>query len=224
MDLTLGRWRVRVRPDGPDLAPALALRAACFRGGRDDRDRFDAAALHLTIDGDGPAAYARLMPQRGRGAILGGYAAAAYDLRAMAAAFPAALEVGRVCFARSDPDLPRLLLAALAEVVEAEGAALLYGCASFRGTAPPAALGRLAPYVAPGWGPGRRAAETVPLAGRAPGALPPLLRLYLAFGAVVSDHAVVDRDLGTVHVLTALPVATIPPRRAASLRGLLAAA
>lgn len=226
MDLTIGPWRVRLRPDGPDLAPAHALRAARFRGGADDRDRFDAAARHLTVeDAGGLAAYARLTPQRGAAAILAGYAARSYDLRGMAAAFPAAIEVGRLCLARPDPDLPRLVLALLARVTEAEGAALLYGCASVPGTAPPAALADLRDRIAPGWGPGRRAAETVGLTeGTGPGGLPPLLRLYLGLGARVSDHAVIDRDLGTVHVLTALPVAAIPARRAATLRGILAPA
>lgn len=57
-----------------------------------------------------------------------------------------------------------------------------------------------------------------------PGPLPPLLRGWLALGAEVSDHAVIDRDLGTMHVFTALPVAAIPPGRAAMLTGLLDAA
>lgn len=225
MDLTTGRWRVRLRGDGPDLAPAFALRAATFRAGRDDRDDLDGVFRHLTIEDDGLAAYARVMPQHGAAAIGAGYAARSYDLDAMAIAMPAALEVGRVCIARADPDLPRLLLAVLARIVEAEGATLLYGCASFPGTLAPAALGRLRAHVAGDWAPGRRAPEVVGLeGGTGPGALPPLLRLYLAMGARVSDHAVIDRDLGTVHVLCAMPVAAIPPRRAASLRGLLAPA
>jgi putative hemolysin len=48
--------------------------------------------------------------------------------------------------------------------------------------------------------------------------MPPLLRTYLAMGGWVSDHAVVDRDLGTLHVFTGLEIAAIPPGRARALR------
>jgi putative hemolysin len=58
-------------------------------------------------------------------------------------------------------------------------------------------------------------------AGRAPvRALPPLLKSYLAMGGWVGDHAVVDDDLGTLHVFTAVEVARIPPARARALRAL----
>jgi putative hemolysin len=50
------------------------------------------------------------------------------------------------------------------------------------------------------------------------GALPPLLRTYLGMGGWVSDHAVVDRDLDTLHVFTCVEVEKVPPARAASLR------
>ena len=223
MDRTMGRWRIRLA-DAPPPA-AMAMRARLFRGGAPDGDRFDAAARHLTIAGPGGlAAYARLWPQDAAG-IVRGYSAAFYDLARMAAAFPRALEVGRVAVDDPDPDLPRLMLSALARVVEAEGAALLYGCSSFPGTARPAALSRLAGHAAPAWGARRAAPETMPLHGPAArAALPPLLRLYLSLGATVSDHAVIDRDLGTVHVLAALPVAAIPATRARLLMGPLAAA
>lgn len=50
--------------------------------------------------------------------------------------------------------------------------------------------------------------------------LPPLLRSYLAMGGWVSDHAVADHDLDTLHVFTCVAVAGVPPARAASLRAL----
>ena len=34
--------------------------------------------------------------------------------------------------------------------------------------------------------------------------LPPLLKFYLRLGGKVSDHAVIDRDLDTLHVFTYL--------------------
>jgi L-ornithine Nalpha-acyltransferase len=36
--------------------------------------------------------------------------------------------------------------------------------------------------------------------------LPPLLRTYLGMGGWVSDHAVVDRELDTLHVFTCVEV------------------
>ena len=48
--------------------------------------------------------------------------------------------------------------------------------------------------------------------------LPPLLRTYLGMGGWVSDHAVVDRELDTLHVFTCVEVDRVPAARAASLR------
>ncbi|KIT17212.1 GNAT family N-acyltransferase [Jannaschia aquimarina] len=222
-DWNIGGWRVRLRPDSAELAPAYAFRAARFRSGAEDRDAFDAAALHLTVEGAaGLAAYARLFPQDGA-EMARGYSAQAYDVTPLVARYRRAVEVGRVCLDDGAPDLPRLLLAVLARLVDRWEAELLWGCASFPGRVPPA-LGRLADRAAP-WGPGRRAGvENADLPAAGAGAIPPMLRLYLAFGASVSGHAVVDRDLGTTHVLAMLPVREIPVARARLLRGMLAAA
>jgi putative hemolysin len=48
--------------------------------------------------------------------------------------------------------------------------------------------------------------------------MPPLLRTYLLMGGCVSDHAVIDGDLNTLHVFTGLEIAAIPPARARALR------
>lgn len=53
-----------------------------------------------------------------------------------------------------------------------------------------------------------------------PAQIPPLLRSYLAMGGWVSDHAVVDRDMQTLHVFTGVEIAAIPPARARLLRAL----
>ena len=44
--------------------------------------------------------------------------------------------------------------------------------------------------------------------------MPPLLRGYLSLGGWVSDHAVIDPDLKTLHVFTGLEVKRVPSRRA----------
>jgi hypothetical protein len=57
---------------------------------------------------------------------------------------------------------------------------------------------------------------------RATAEMPPLLRTYLMMGGWVSDHAVIDRDLGTLHVFTGLEISAVPAGRARILRRLSA--
>ncbi len=107
---------------------------------------------------------------------------------------------------------------------------MLLGCTSFRGIDPApyrgafAALARA--HLAPrAWAPVARAAQTIPLAGGSGyaslAAVPPLLRSYLGMGGWVSDHAVVDPVMNTLHVFTGLEVAAIPPARQRLLRAAL---
>ncbi len=220
MNRQVGNWHVRLE-HGAAPARALDMRARLFRAGNPDGDRFDVPASHLTVERGGAlAACARLTVQEAD-AIAVGYTAQFYDLRAFAGSFSRALEVGRICLDPdcTDPEVPRLMLAVMAQIVTEAGVDVLYGCSSF--PADGAGMVRLAGHVAPdNWRPGRLAPETIVLP-RAPGPLPPLLRAWLSLGAGVSDHAVVDRDLDTLHVFTALPVAAIPARRARLLTGML---
>ncbi len=48
--------------------------------------------------------------------------------------------------------------------------------------------------------------------------MPPLLRTYLLMGGWVSDHAVVDSHMNTLHVFTGLEINAIPPARKRLLR------
>ena len=48
--------------------------------------------------------------------------------------------------------------------------------------------------------------------------MPPLLRTYLGMGGWVSDHAVIDRAMQTLHVFTGVEIAAIPPARVRALR------
>lgn len=68
----------------------------------------------------------------------------------------------------------------------------------------------------------RAPVSTLAPAAPPPAQIPPLLRSYLAMGGWVSDHAVIDRDLETLHVFTALEISAIPPGRARLLRALAA--
>ena len=235
MEFSKGRFRVRLAEGAGDLAAVQSLRHLAFRGaeGR-DQDAFDAVSKHLMIEGleDGRLVGTCRFQVFAASADPGqGYTGQFYDLSAFRAFSAPILEIGRFCMRPGghEPDMLRLAWAALTRMVDAEGIALLFGCPSFPGTEARdfadalAALagGHMAPLR---YRPGRKAVEVVPLtpaahdAGRALRQMPPLLRSYLAMGGWVSDHAVVDRDLGTLHVCTGVEIAAIPPSRARLLR------
>ena len=236
--LDRARYAVRVARSGPDVGAALKLRGRIFRGGAPDADAFDPRARHLVVrDRQRGAVVATcrvLMLADGRAARLG-YCGRHYGLAPLATIAAPILELGRFCLApavRADPDVPRLMLAQVAALVEQTGARLLMGCSSFPGAQPQrhaAALAWLGAHaLAPAsLAPRPVAPETTPVASAArpsPRGLPPLLRSYLALGGRVSDHAVIDRDLDTLHVLTLVDTETIPPARKTRLRALAASA
>lgn len=234
------RFRARFAAGRDDLARALTQRAGVFRGdpAADDADAFDARCRHVLVEdrrnGALVASY-RLLSLDGT-RIGQSYSAQFYGLEALAGFTGPMLEVGRFCVApgNSDGDVLRIAWAALTRIVDAERVGMLFGCSSFAGTDPGpygeafALLG--ARHLAPArWRPVARADETVGFGEAGPGAdakaglkaIPMLLRTYLAMGGWVSDHAVIDRDLGTLHVFTGLEVGGVPPARARSLRGLV---
>lgn len=231
--LEKGRLRARLAESAADIVRAQTLRQQLFRPGSPglDADRFDALCDHVLVeerDGGRLLSCFRLQVLPGGGALERSYCAQFYDLAPLAALQGPMVEMGRFCVAPGlvDPDILRLGWAAMTRIVDAAGAGLLFGCSSFHGADPQAhaaALAALVPHVAaPGLRPGRRAPETVPLPEtpqRAPATgLPPLLRTYLAMGGWVSDHAVIDRDLDTLHVFTGVEVAAVPAARARALR------
>ena len=247
MNVTLrrGRYLARYAGDAADLRAAQRLRHLCFverggavpRAGGIEADAFDARCQHVLVEESRSGrlvACFRLLPVTGAG-IGGTYSAQHYDLGALAD-FPGPMvEMGRFCIdpAVQDADVLRVAWGAVANYVDATGVGLLFGCSSFAGTqALPYhdAFSLLAArYAAPRrWRPEVRAAEVFRYAevlgpglpDLRPGMaqMPPLLRSYLAMGGWVSDHAVVDRDMNTLHVFTGLEIAAIPPARARALR------
>ncbi len=146
------------------------------------------------------------------------------------------VEMGRFCIHPDwhDPDILRVAWGAMTRFVDDEGVEMLFGCSSFHGTEAEAYLDAFAVlrerHLAPKrWLPRVKAPNVFrfaralrrfrPDAKRAMQAMPPLLRTYLLMGGWVSDHAVVDRDLNTLHVFTGLEIRAIPPARARLLRG-----
>ena len=144
-------------------------------------------------------------------------------------------EIGRFCIQpnRRDADILRVAWGALTAFVDRERVEMLFGCSSFAGTATERyedtfALLRERHLAPRRWCPRVKSAEVYrfgrvlrhrkPDARRALQAMPPLLRSYLAMGGRVSDHAVIDRDLGTLHVFVGVEIDNVPPERARSLR------
>ena len=233
-----GHYIARIAQGAEDVAAAQALRHLCFRGGSgQDADAFDRACTHLLVqdtrDG-GLVSCCRVLPLPTGQAIGTSYSAQFYDLGALAGFDGPMLELGRFCIRpdRPDPDILRIAWGALARMVDAAGAAMLFGCTSFRGTdAAPyrdAFAALRAHHLAPArWAPRIKAPQVHAFAQNPPAdphprlaaqAMPPLLRSYLAMGGWVSDHAVVDAAMNTLHVFTALDISAIPPVRARALR------
>ena len=148
------------------------------------------------------------------------------------------VEMGRFCVEPGvlDPDILRVAWAAMTRYVDETGTDMLFGCSSFQGCDAEAYHDAFAMlrdrHLAPKrWLPKVKAPDVFRFARRlrrmpdvkqAMKTMPPLLRGYLAMGGWVSDHAVIDRDFGTLHVFTGLEVKAIPPARVRALRGMIA--
>ncbi len=235
-----GRYRARLSRAPADIAAAQRLRHRAFfgsaaEGGGRDGDRFDRLCEHVLVEeaaSGRPVACYRLLALENGAEIRRSYAAQYYDLERLSAYRGRLVEMGRFCLAPEchDPEILRTAWAMMTRFVDGRGIGMMFGCSSFAGTDPRAHLPGLAllrqRHLAPErWRPGEAAAELFRLAETGAAkpslrAVPPLLRTYLAMGGWVSDHAVIDRGLGTLHVFTGLEVARVPPARARALREL----
>ncbi len=234
LDLDKGRYRARLAVDESDVKACQALRHRAFFGSDGvDVDRFDATWSHLmVVDEPGSLVCTLRFRSTASAQVLSGYAAEYYGLDCVATTGCRVAEMGRFCSDphRNDPQILRVAWAALAQVVDRQKAQLVIGCASFPGI-DPAPFARVFQQLAQHHtAPVRLLPEvTAPTAVHftniLPGhavqlPMPALLRSYLTMGGWVSDHAVVDHAMGTLHVLTVLDVAKVPPARAKVLRAL----
>lgn len=203
-----------------------------------DTDPHDALCRHVLVEDIAAGRLVccfRFLPLQQAAMIETSYAAQRYDLSSLRGFSGPLVEIGRFCIdpCVKDPDVMRLAWGALARLVEDCDARILFGCASFRGTDAGAyrdAFALLsARHLGPAqWRPGIRAPQVHRFADatrghspdlrRAMRQMPPLLRFYLAMGGWVGDHAVVDHQMDTLHVFTALQVDAVPAARARVLR------
>lgn len=246
LGLRRGRYAARLAETPEDLDRAQSLRHLAFRAARGlggdagrDHDAFDADCHHVLVEEVRSGTLVccfRLMPLEGGADIGRSYSAQYYDLSRLAGYTGRMVEMGRFCIHPDwhDPDILRVAWGAMTCIVDETGVEMLFGCSSFDGAEAEAHHDALAMlregHLAPRrWLPRVKARDVFRFAralkGRAPDrkramlTMPPLLRTYLLMGGWVSDHAVVDRDLNTIHVFTGLEIRSIPPARARLLRG-----
>ncbi len=239
--LTKRRYRARISVAPADIEAAQRLRALTFgTGGADDldRDTFDAVCTHILVDdcrsGQLVCCF-RMLPLNDGAEIGRSYSAQFYELSALARFDGPMVEMGRFCIHPDwcDPDILRAAWGAMTRYVDDHGVEMLFGCSSFHGTDADNYLDAFAMlkerHLAPRrWLPRVKAplvfrfAQSLRL--RKPDAklamlgMPPLLRTYLMMGGWVSDHAVVDPEMGTLHVFTGVEIRAIPATRKRLLR------
>ena len=246
MMLSKGHLRAREAETAADLQAAQRLRWLAFigkRGASDDgravdADDYDADCRHVLIEdrrsGQLLATF-RFLHLHSGAEIDRSYSARHYDLDRLRD-FPGPMvEMGRFCVhpEHADPDILRIAWGVMTRHVDDHGVQLLFGCSSFAGTDTQGYADAFAMlrerHLAPGrWLPrvkapkvfrfARALSRFTPDPRRAQAELPPLLRTYLIMGGWVSDHAVVDEQMNTLHVFTGLEIAAIPQARQKLLR------
>ncbi len=246
--LLKGRYTARFAETRHDIEAAQRLRYLAFivgsgvqgEGLREDgleADDFDALCRHVLIEerktGRLVCTY-RFLDLAGGAEIAQSYSAQFYGLDGLADFEGRMLEMGRFCIhpEARDPDILRVAWGAMTRYVDEQEIALLFGCSSFHGTEWKDHADALAMLKHRHLGPKRFLPKVKapnvfkfaarlrrkPDARRAMLKMPPLLKTYLMMGGWVSDHAVVDRDLGTMHVFTGVEINAIPPARKKLLR------
>jgi putative hemolysin len=236
--LSKGKYMVRVAVTDHDVRAAQSLRYLAFHGGDGcDVDPFDADCVQILIENTATqtlVACFRLLPLA-RGSDIGrSYSAQFYNLSALEGFQGPMVEMGRFCVHpdHHDPDILRVAWGAMTAYVDENHVEMLFGCSSFQGTNAEDYLDAFTilrqRHLAPRrWLPRVKAPQVFRFARllrRTPDAklaqlrMPPLLRTYLLMGGWVSDHAVVDSHMNTLHVFTGLEIAAIPEARKRLLR------
>ena len=225
-----------------DIVAAQRLRHLAFKGGDGlDADAFDDLCTHILVadrkSGNLVCCF-RFLPLHSGSEIAKSYSAQYYELSALQEFQGTMVEMGRFCIhpKLQDPDILRVAWAAMTDYVDANNVEMLFGCSSFKGTDAKEYFDAFAMlrdrHLAPKrWLPRIKAPNVFRFAARlrrkpdlkqAQLGMPPLLRTYLMMGGWVSDHAVVDEHMNTLHVFTGLEINAIPPARKRLLRAMSA--
>ncbi len=236
--LNKGRYRARLAQSERDVAAAQSLRTLAFATEQTDADAFDAVCSHVLVEdmqaGGQLVCCFRMLTMGSGSEIAHSYSAQFYDLSSLEGFGGRMVEMGRFCIHPdwTDPDILRVAWGAMTAFVDQNRIEMLFGCSSFAGIETEQYLDSFAMlkhrHLAPKrWLPRVKAPDVFRFAARLrrmPDAkqamlrMPPLLRTYLLMGGWVSDHAVVDRHMNTLHVFTGLEIGAIPPARKRLLR------
>ena len=218
------RYRIEFGQSDANRLKAQKFRQKVFRNSESglDEDKFDAISDHCLIfdkkNSDRLVLVFRLRTFSRMEDILCSYSAQHYDLTKLRDLPFKPMEIGRLCIDQQGSD-PFLLLSAfnyLRSLISSHQIDFIFGCTSFAGVDNPrhlASLGSLEKnQFADSMFPIEKKSPSVlyikkEILGatknkKAKNFLPPLLKFYLRLGGKVSDHAVIDRDLDTLHVFT----------------------
>jgi len=233
--IRVGRYRARYASSQIDVLAAQSLRYQCFNLSNKDEldvDDFDALCQHVLIENLETekliCCYRILKFDSGKN-ISSSYSSQFYDLKVIENFTEPMIEVGRFCIDPevNDPSVVLTAWAALAQIVDHNETELLFGCSSFEGIEKEKYFDSFAllrdRYMAPDhWRPKIKAAQVFCYSKdliykvdkkKALLNMPPLLKTYLSMGAWVSDHAVVDLNMKTLHLFTGMEISKIPKSR-----------
>ena len=218
------RYRIEFGKSDANRLKAQKFRQKIFRNSEIglDEDQFDAISDHCLIfdkkNSDRLVLVFRSRTFSSMKDILCSYSAQHYDLTKLTDLPFKPMEIGRLCIDQQGSD-PFLLLSAfnyLRSVVSSLQIDLIFGCTSFSGADDPGHLATLSSLkksqIADSMFPIKKKSSSILYSKqniigarkikKTKNFLPPLLKFYLRLGGKVSDHAVIDRDLDTLHVFT----------------------
>ena len=219
------RYRIEFGQSDANRIRAQKFRQRVFRESENglDEDKFDKISDHcLIFDKNNDDKLVLVFRSRSFSSmkdILCSYSAQYYDLTKLTRLPLKPMEIGRLCVDKRTSD-PFLLLTAfkyLASLISSDKSNFIFGCTSFSGANNPRHLASLSSLKK-----NQLARRKFLIAKKsnsildikdlissdqqkmANNYLPPLLKFYLRLGGKVSDHAVIDTDLDTLHVFTYL--------------------
>ena len=233
--IRVGRYRARYASSQIDVLAAQSLRYQCFNLSNKDEidvDDFDTLCQHVLIENLETekliCCYRILSFESGKN-ISSSYSSQFYDLKVIESFTEPMIEVGRFCIDPevNDPSVVLTAWAALAHIVYHSQTELLFGCSSFEGIEKEKYLDSFGllrdRYMAPHHlRPKIKAPKVFRYSKdliykvdkkKALLNMPPLLKTYLSMGAWVSDHAVIDLNMKTLHLFTGMEISKIPKSR-----------